>query len=98
LHGITNGFGVNASYVYDGKAILFTTAPVNLQPHYILEANQLVERAALFVRNNRVRVEIRANAEYPIVDLDKLGDCLVGDVREQADRTCRSFLELVTSQ
>jgi hypothetical protein len=64
----------------------------------VLEANQLVQRAAMFVRGSKVKVEVTPNVEYPVVDLNNLKECLVGDVREQADRTVRSFLELVTSQ
>ncbi|KAI6191664.1 Piwi domain-containing protein [Aphelenchoides bicaudatus] len=103
---ITNGFGVQCKYVYDGKAVLYTTKEINLEraSRYscknpvTLQSSQLIQRAAQFVRGDSVTITILANKESYRLDYSNLRACLVGDVREQVDRSVRMFLEMVTSQ
>jgi hypothetical protein len=63
-----------------------------------LETSQLIERAAMFLRGDAVEITIMPNKECFRLDYSNLRACLVGDVHEQADRSVRTFFEMVTSQ
>ena len=118
LHASTNGFGVGARYVYDGKALLYTSKPIELQRVSLqfsneraqqkkkldlqqttrIESEKVNARAAIFLRGDAIDVTVVANESVANLDYSNLKKALVTNVTEHADRTARTFLEVLTSQ
>ncbi|KAI6205223.1 hypothetical protein M3Y94_00768400 [Aphelenchoides besseyi] len=93
------GAGTDCKYVYDGKRTLYTTKEIKLQRQMItIQPTQMPEQTAKFVKNDSVNVTITANESLPKLDYSDLRSALVSDVAVQADRSVRTFLELLTSQ
>ncbi|KAI6173621.1 hypothetical protein M3Y98_01101200 [Aphelenchoides besseyi] len=101
LYTLTDHFGAgrDCKYVYDGKHTLYTTKEIKLQRQTTtIKPNQMLEQTAKFVKNEPVYVTITPNESIPKLDYSNLSSALVNDVSVQADRSVRTFLELLTSQ
>lgn len=98
LFTLTQGFGVDCKFVYDGKAILFTTKEIKLKQTTRLTANQLPQKTNTFIRGADLDITVMPNERCPKLDYSDLKTALVADVTQQADRSVRTFLEVLTSQ
>ncbi|KAI6174054.1 Protein argonaute-2 [Aphelenchoides besseyi] len=98
VKGLNKDYPPYFNYVYDGKSILFTIEKLPPLQNFLVEAKFLDKKTAMFVRDSTVSVSIMLNGEVPKIDYSELGDALVANVGEQADRSVRTFLEMATSQ
>ncbi|KAI6213804.1 hypothetical protein M3Y94_00194900 [Aphelenchoides besseyi] len=98
LHNVTNRFGVGAHYVYDGKNTFYSTKEFPAINNQELTADLLKRRAAVFVRNSTVRISMTVNDSQPRINYSNLDTALVDNDARQADRSVRSFMEMVTTQ
>ncbi|KAI6200086.1 Piwi domain protein [Aphelenchoides besseyi] len=98
LFNLTNGFGSQSHYVYDGKNTLYSTKAFAAINNQEISAELLKRRAAVFVRNSTVRISMTPNGKQPMIDYSRLDTALVDEDARQADHSVRSFLELATTQ
>uniref|UniRef100_A0A915EF94 Piwi domain-containing protein n=1 Tax=Ditylenchus dipsaci TaxID=166011 RepID=A0A915EF94_9BILA len=87
-----------ALYVYDSRKNLFTNRPINLEHEtYEVSPDEQSDFCQLFLRKSPVRISICKSEAYEL-DLCDVRPSLCSDVSLQADRSLRTFLELLTSQ